>query len=173
MFSFSRDETKLGRLAESVGPMGSAGTPAQAVAFGDVVLLAPPYPMLGAALDQAGPMTGKVVIDATNPLTSDFRVVDFGPDGSAGEELAARLPAARVIKAFNTLPAGVYAAPDRRARLVLFLCGDDPDDRALVANLISDAGFAPSDTGPLSAARVQEPHGARYNTLLTEAAADD
>lgn len=167
MFSFSRDERKLQDLAVSVGPMGRFGTPAQATDFAEVILLAPPYPMLGSALGQAGPMNGKLVIDATNPYTADFQVVDLGPSGSAGEELAARLPAARVVKAFNTLPAAVYDAPDRGSRLVLFLCGDDPADREIVADLIRDAGFSPMDVGPLSAARKQEPLGDRYNAILT------
>lgn len=86
---------------------------------------------------------------------------------SAGCDTLHRTAARRVVKAFNTLPAGVYDAPDRQSRLALFLCGDDADARQVVTRLILDAGFAPVDAGPMSAAQLQEPGGPRYNSTLS------
>jgi hypothetical protein len=167
MFSFSRDPGKLRSLAAAAGPMGEAGTPAEAAAFGQVLLLAVPYPELDAVLAEINVPPRTVVIDATNPFTREYTVVDLGAAGSAGKALAARLPEVRVVKAFNTLPAEVYDSPDRENRLALFLCGDDADARRVVAGLVRDAGFAPVDAGPISAASIQEPGGPRYNAAVS------
>ncbi len=91
MLSFARDADKLESLARELG--ASVGTPAETVAFGDVVVVSVPWPVLPAALEQAGNLSGKIVIDTTNQFGS-------GPMPESGQTAAAfnraRIPGARV-----------------------------------------------------------------------------
>jgi 8-hydroxy-5-deazaflavin:NADPH oxidoreductase len=144
--SFARDETKLRELAAEIG--GQAGTPREAVEFGEVVMFATPWLLVDDVLAQAGSLEGKIVIDTTN---------QFGRDGwedlggrTAAQVNAARMAGARYTKAFNTMTAGFQAAAAGRtgpARVVMFLCGDDQEAKRIVAGLIDDAGFTPVDMG--------------------------
>ena len=172
LFSFSRDRARLEAAARAAGHGALTGTPADAAAFGDVVLLAPPWPAVEQALAAAGSLAGRVVIDTTNP----FMRGDVGPalgddDASAGEQIAACARGASVVKAYNTLPAAILGA-GRGATggpgLALFLCGDDADAKLITATLIAGSGFVPIDTGPLARAREQEPGGKLFNQPLTE-----
>src|SRR5262249_13970907 len=98
--SFARDHSTLAALAREIGAGASAGTPADAVAFGEVVVFSVPWGAIPQALEQAGDLTGKIVIDTTNQFGS-------GPMPAAGQTAAqfnaARMPAARYTKSFNTL----------------------------------------------------------------------
>lgn len=144
VLSFARDRAALESSAAAVG--ASADEPAAAVSGADVVLLAAPWSAMDEALAAAGDLTGTVVIDATNALGA-------GLDGPAAQELADRIPGARVVKAFNTVFAQLFAAA--RAEPTppsLVLCGDDPEAIRIAAGLASDAGFAPIDVGGLEQA---------------------
>lgn len=172
MFSFSRDPARLEAAARSAGASARTGTPAEAAAFADVVLLAPPWAAIDRALAASGSLDGRVVIDTTNPFLPGAVGLALAQDGaSAAEQIAARAPAARVVKAYNTLPAAILAA-GRGATggppLALFLCGDDDDAKLIARALIADSGFVPVDTGPLARAREQEPGGPLFNQPLTE-----
>ncbi|MGL6278029.1 MAG: NADPH-dependent F420 reductase, partial [Gaiella sp.] len=102
----------------------------------DAVLLAVPCQAAPAVLAAAGPLDGVVVIDATNNLSG-------GPDGAA---LAALVPGARTVKAFNTVFSPFFASPPTPAASLVY-CGDDDAAKDLVAELIRDAGFDPVDAG--------------------------
>lgn len=149
LFSFSREAAKPARLAAEAGGGARAGTPREAVAFGDLVLLAVPWPAIDDALAAAGPLAGKIVVDTTNQFGRDGFVAL--PGGlSAAEANARRLPGARQVKAFNTLTAGFQAAAAGRAgeaRAALFLAGEDASAKQVVAGLIEDIGFFPADVG--------------------------
>ena len=100
------------------------------------------YPDAQAAVDQYGDsLSGKVVVDITNPVNDSFDGLVTPPDGSAAQELASRAPGARVVKAFNTTFAGtlndgcVAGQP-----LDVFIAGDDEDAKATVAKLARTAG---------------------------------
>lgn len=112
-------------------------TVATAAAAGDVLLLAVPAAAAPEVLAAAGPLEGKVLVDATNNLSG-------GPDGAG---IAALAPGARVVKAFNTVFATFFhdTPPERPATLVL--CGDDATAKEAVAALARDAGFDPVDAG--------------------------
>lgn len=172
LFSFARTPGKLEALAASVGGRARAGTPADAAGFGNVVLLAAPWPVIDEALAAAGSLDGRVVIDATNPfLPGAVGLALEEDDSSAAEEIAARAAGALVVKAYNTLPAAILAAGPGATGgppLALFHCGDDEAAKQVVARLILDSGFAPVDTGPLYRARDQEPSGPLFNQPLTE-----
>jgi 8-hydroxy-5-deazaflavin:NADPH oxidoreductase len=158
VLSFSRDPDGLAQQAAGIGERARAGSARDATAFGDVVMLSVPWSVIPVALDQAGPLDGKIVIDTTN---------QFGPGGvqqlpagsTAAEYNQQRMPGARLVKSFNTLTAGFQAAAAGREpaeRVVLFLCGDDEQAKGIVAGLIEDAGFAPVDLGRLADAGPME-----------------
>lgn len=158
-FSFSRDPKKLEILAKS-NPHCGAGTPAEAVAASEVVLLSAGWTMVDEALRAAGAMDGKVLIDCTNPLKPDLSGLTVGLTTSAAEEIARRVPRSKVVKAFNTVFAEVYHSETRlfgsRIPSMLF-CGDDAGAKSLVSRLIIETGFEPVDAGPLASSRYLEP----------------
>ena len=156
MLSYSRDPAKLERAAADIG--GRAGTPAEAAAFGEVVMLSVPWTRIDEVLAGLGPLDGRIVVDTTN---------QFGPGGvedlpegrTAAQVNQARMPGARYTKAFNTLTSGFQAEAAGRTgadRVALFLCGDDAEAKAVVAGLIEDAGFTPIDAGGTADAAIME-----------------
>ena len=168
MVSFSRDEAELRRTAERIG--ATTGTPAEAAEQADVVVLSVPWGVVDLALDQTGTaLDGKVVIDTTNQfgrIDGRFGVLDLG-DRSAAATNAARVPAAKWVKAFNTLTAGFQAEAAHRTgpdRVVVFYATDHDDVIPVVERLIDDAGFDPVRTGTLARTDVghQEPKGDLY-----------
>ena len=156
LVSFSRDEANLRRLAADLGPRASHGTPADAVRFGEVVILAVPWSTLPAVLEQAGDLSGRVVIDTTNQFGD-------GPKPAAGQTAAAfnaaRMPGASYTKSLNTLTAGFQELAAEREgddRVVQWICGDDEGAKRIVATLIADAGYVPVDLGPVATCAVME-----------------
>jgi predicted dinucleotide-binding enzyme len=154
--SFSRDAEKLRALADGLG--ASYGSPGEAVAFGEVVMLSVPWRTVDDALAQAGSLDGKIVIDTTNQFGPQG--VEQLPEGLTAAQLnQRRMPGARLVKAFNTLTAGFQAEAAGRTgpdRVVMFMCGDDPGAKDVVARLIDDAGFTPVDLGGLGDATPME-----------------
>ena len=156
LLSFSRDAAGLERVAGATGRGARAGSPADAAAFGEVVVLSVPWSALPLALEQAGPLTGKIVIDTTN----QFGAAPLPAEGQTAAAFnAARMPGARYAKSFNTLTSAFQAEVAGRAgpdRVVQWLCGDDAAAKQVVAGLIEDAGFAPVDLGGTAGCTVME-----------------
>jgi len=128
-----------------------------AAAAGNVIALTVPWPAVEASIKALGPLTGKIVIDATNPLTPDFSLA-VGYTDSAGETVARLVPDARVVKAFNTTGSNNMADsryPD--GKLAMLVAGDDGEAKKVVLALASDLGFDPVDAGPLIMSRHLEP----------------
>jgi predicted dinucleotide-binding enzyme len=151
------DDPKVHRLlGESEG--ATAGSVAEAAAFGEVVVFATPWGATRDAVTHAGDLAGKVVFDATNPLAPDLSGLAAGGDTSAAEQVAGWAPGARVVKVFNTTGANNMADPifDEQAA-TMFYCGDDEEAKAVAARLAADLGFEPVDAGPLREARLLEP----------------
>jgi predicted dinucleotide-binding enzyme len=156
----SRDPARIRGEVAKFGHGASAGTYREAAQFGDAVFLAVPWHALAETLKAAGSLSGKVVVDCTNPLTKDMNLA-VGCTTSAAEETARACPDAGVVKAFNTIFAGIYKAGDLGSgeqRLDMLYCGDDPAAKRTVAGIIESLGLVPVDAGPLSAARLIEPH---------------
>jgi 8-hydroxy-5-deazaflavin:NADPH oxidoreductase len=154
--SFARDTYKLEQLASQMGANASVGTPAEAVAFGEVVMFSVPWDAIPVALGQAGDLTGKIVIDTTNQFGSGPMPAE---DQTAAQFNAARMPGARYTKSFNTLTASFQAKAAGRQgaeRVVQWVCGDDQAAKKIVAQLIDDAGFAPVDLGGTADCAVME-----------------
>ena len=126
-----------------------AGTPSEVTETAEVVVLATPWETTEAAIAQAGDLSGKVVVDATNPIASDFSGLIPGP--SAGEQIAGWAKGARVVKAFNTIGYNVMASPGfSEGPATLLVAGDDSEAKAVVHRLASEIGFDPIDAGPLA-----------------------
>ncbi|HEY6295982.1 MAG TPA: NAD(P)-binding domain-containing protein [Streptosporangiaceae bacterium] len=156
LLSFSRDPQSLEVLAAELGPGATTGSPAEAVAFGEVVVLSVPWSTLPQALEQAGSLAGRIVIDTTNQFGAP-------PLPAAGQTAASfnasRMPGARYTKSFNTLTSAFQAETVGRKgdeRVVQWLCGDDAEAKHVVAGLIEDAGFVPVDLGGTAGCAVME-----------------
>lgn len=175
----SRSPETLGALVAELGPRAGAGTPAEVVAFGEVIVLATRWNQTPAAVAGIGPWEGKIVIDTTNnrfgPGPND--VHELG-DRTSSEVVAALVPGARLVKAFNHQPITSLTEQLGRAggsQNALFLAGDDVGAKAIVAGLIRDIGGEPFDTGSLrEGGRLQASGGgplAGHGRLLTPAEA--
>jgi predicted dinucleotide-binding enzyme len=159
IFSFSRSPEKLKSLADA-DENASAGSPAEAALRSEVILFSVRWGNVMEAIEAAGPLQGKIVIDCTNPLNTDLSGLAVGHTSSAAEEIEKMAPGATVVKAFNTVFADVYHDESRLfgSRLTtMFYCGGDRGAKTAVAQLIKDAGFEPLDAGPLRSARYLEP----------------
>jgi NADPH-dependent F420 reductase len=138
----------------------TAARPDQALADSSVVVVATGYADAIPALKSLGSLAGKVVIDATNPLSADFMSLTIGHDTSAAEEIAKAIPEARVVKAFNTVFAEVLAAGPSLSpgqTVPVFVAGDDDSARKAAMDLAQSIGFNAVDAGPLKNARYLEP----------------
>jgi predicted dinucleotide-binding enzyme len=163
-----KDTADAEAVIEDIGADGSAkpGRSGDPIAD-DVVVLAVYYPDAKGAVERYGEaLSGKVVIDITNPVNESFDGLVTPPDGSAAQELAASAPGARVVKAFNTTFAGTLREGEVSGQpLDVFLAGDDDDARATVSRLVEDAGLRPIDAGPLKRARELEAAGLLHMSI--------
>jgi 8-hydroxy-5-deazaflavin:NADPH oxidoreductase len=152
-------------VADSVGGQ-VAPSNAAAVVDADIVVLAVPYGAVEKVAEEiAVPVTGKIVIDVTNPLRPDLSGLAV-TDRSAAEVIQEQLPDASVVKAFNTVLAANHAEPVLDGvPLDGYLAGDDPAGKKVVAQLLVDMGYRPVDVGDLQAARSLE-HMALLNIRL-------
>ena len=131
---------------------GTLGDPIQ----GDVVVLAVPYGAVDSVVGQyASQLSGKVVVDITNPINFEtFDGLATPPGSSAPEEIATLVPEARVVKAFNTTFAGTLLAGEVAGQqLDVFVAGDDSEAKRKVMQLVEAGGQRPIDAGPLRRAR--------------------
>ena len=153
----SRHPEQLQAFAKELGPNVKVGTPREAAAFGDVVMLAVPYgatPQVGR--DYAAELKGKVVLDAGNPYPSrdgDMAVRDR--QRGTGVASAEYLPGTRLVRAFNAINSGPLErdAFHKPEKLGIPLAADDPDAMKVAEQLVADAGFDPVPVGKLSRAR--------------------
>jgi predicted dinucleotide-binding enzyme len=114
----------------------------------------------GVAQQYGDGLSGKVVVDITNPVNETFDGLVTPPDGSAAQELARSVPGARVVKAFNTTFAGTLSEGSVAGQpLDVFIASDDDDAKPTVATLVEDGGMRPVDSGPLKRARELEAAG--------------
>lgn len=161
VFSYARSERKLKRLAREARGKARAGTPREAAEDADAVLLAVHWLRIADVLQQAGDLSGKVVVTCSMPMDEDNTELVVPHASSGAEELAKRIPNARVVSAFGTVPSevffDVYERRRRTPRPSLVYCGDDRRAKKVAVELIRDVGFDPVDAGPLRIARYLEP----------------
>ena len=148
---------KARELLKAAGENASAATAGEAAAGAEVVVLATPWTATEAIVGSLGDLTGKIVVDCTNPLTPDLSGLLVGPGTSGGEEVARWAAGVRVVKAFNTTGSGNMVDPAYGGEnLAMFLCGDDAEAKAAVAGLTEELGFEAVDAGPLARSRQHE-----------------
>lgn len=161
--AIARVVTAGGNAVEHLGPEDAERVPG-----GDVVVLAVPYPAVSDVLAaHAEHLTGKVVVDITNPL--DFQTFDsltVPADSSAAAEIAAAVPGARVLKAFNTTFAATLATGTvGDDSTTVLIAGDDTEAKDLLAAVVTAGGLRAVDAGPLRRARELEALGFLQITL--------
>ncbi|WP_409328622.1 NADPH-dependent F420 reductase [Trujillonella humicola] len=135
--------------------------PAEAVRDAELVVLA----VLGsAAVDVvtplAGELAGKVLVDATNPLdtSSGAPQLFVGHTDSLGEQVQRAVPAARVVKAYNTVGNALMVDPQLPGGPpTMFIAGDDPGAKEVVTGLLRETGWDVADLGGIEASRWLEP----------------
>ncbi|MEO8308260.1 MAG: NADPH-dependent F420 reductase [Pseudomonadota bacterium] len=151
------DPEALKPLAAKLGSKVRVGTPREAAAFGDVVLISVPYsalPQVGQ--DYAKELAGKVVIDTGNPYPQrDGAMADEARRVGTGVSSARYLPGVRLVRAFNAISWTNLRDLGNRAnsKVAIPLAGDDSKALATVEGLVRDAGFDPVVVGGLSEAR--------------------
>lgn len=177
MFS-SRHPEQLQEMAKQIG--AQTGTPAEAAAFGQVILLAIPFGQIPELTSTLGELEGKILIDATNPYPK--RDGDLAQQVLADEDLSAtgytagQFPAARVVKAFNSIH---YEFLDEAAfqegddRIAVQIAGEDAEAKKVVTELISDIGFVAQDLGGLMDSIYFEPGGILFNLNIPLAEAKE
>jgi len=160
VFSYSRSDAKLKKLAREAKGKSRAGTPREAAQDADGLLLAVHWSRVNHVLKQAGDLSGKVIITCSLPMNLDDTELVISGTSSGAEALAKKLPAARIVSAFNTVPSevlfNVFAARRKKTRPSLIYCGEDSKAKKIAARLIQDVGFDPVDAGPLRIARYTE-----------------
>lgn len=152
MFS-SRDLEDDKALAARLGPNARAGTVREAAAFGTVLLVAVPYTALpGIGKDLGDLIKGKVIIDACNPIVArDGEMAVAAREKGVGLVSQEFLPGARIVRAFNAIPAAKMAeAADKGERFGMPMAGDDPNAISVASGLIRQVGYEPVLVGTLA-----------------------
>lgn len=164
-----------GNMAKAIGGVVAAG--GSTVQYlgrdggavdGSAVVLAVPYPEVEAVLATYGAqLADKTIVDITNPV--DFATFDgltVPSDSSAAATIAAALPDARVLKAFNTTFAATLASGTAGSHTTtVLIAGDDDEAKAELAALVRAGGLNAVDAGALSRARELEALGFLQITL--------
>lgn len=167
----SRHPEELQELAHSLGPKVRVGTPREAAAFGEVVLISIPYmalPQVGR--DYKAELAGKVVLDTGNPYPQrDGAMAEEARRKGTGVASAEYLTGTRLVRAFNAINYSDLKSEAHRAppRVGIPLAGDDTAALAVASRLVRDAGFDPVVVGPLSRAREFDVGTKVYTQLLT------
>lgn len=149
----ARDVADARQVAERIG-VSSAATPAEAASDAEVVVLAVPFGAAEAvAAEVASAAPDPVIVDATNPIKPDYSGLVSAGGPSGAERVAAAAHSTRVVKAFNTVFAGLQAESGTLdGPIDVLLAGDDRDAKATVAALVNSIDARPIDAGPLTAA---------------------
>jgi predicted dinucleotide-binding enzyme len=168
-----RDAEQAKRAAEGAGPRARTGSPKEAVAFGDAVLIAVPYGALPAVAKEVGEgLKGKVVIDPNNPVPSrDGELGVQAKEKGAAVSTAAILPGARLVRSFNSWG---YSTMQREAnrpapRMALPVSADDPATLKIGMKLVADAGFDPVAAGSLADSKAYDLGSSVSGKILTAA----
>lgn len=154
----SRHPEQLATMVKELGPKAKAGTPEEAITFGDAVFIAVPYKAYPDLAKEIGPaLKGKIVLDAGNATQKrDGALYDEVQANGIGATSAKYFPGARLVRAFNAANYKVFAkegadgGKDRAGgRMAIPIAGDDPEALKVAEGLVRDAGFDPVVVGPL------------------------
>lgn len=144
-------------LIRSINSSVKVGTIGEAASFANVIVLAIPWMAVEETIKSAGNLSGKILIDPTNPINADCTGLIIESSTSAAEEIAKWAKGSKVVKAFNSI--GAKTLDNLQFGLVradAFICGDDFNSKTLVKQLATEIGFDTLDAGPLINARMLE-----------------
>ena len=156
--------SKVQAAVDSTGGKALAASVLEAASHGEVLILATPWNATQDALASAGNLTGKIIIDATNPIEMTpaglAAGLTIGYTTSAAEEIAQWASEALIVKAFNNIGASCFENLQFGSQTATtFICGDDVEAKKIVTNVAQDIGFEVIDVGDLKQARLLEPMG--------------
>lgn len=157
-----RDVTKTESVAAAKSSGAGLATLSEAARGAEVIVLAVPWGVAIETVKALGDLSGKTLLDCTNPLSADLSNLVLGTTTSGGEQVAAAAPGAKVVKIFNTTGSANMAQPHGSTMLY---AGDDAEAKAVASKLASDLGFDPIDLGPLATSRLLEPFALVWITL--------
>lgn len=152
---------KTQALVGKLGGKARAVAPAEAAASADFIVLTTPWPQAEAAVRSLGNVSGKIILDAINPLAMgpDGLGLEIGHSISAGEKVQGWAAGALVFKTLNTTGFGNMGNPVfNGVKSVMFVAGDDEEHKPKVMALVGELGFEVIDAGPLRNARLLEAH---------------
>lgn len=172
MFS-SRHPEELKSLVERMGPLARSGSVRDALAFGDVILMAVPYgvyPQI--SKDYGKDFAGKIVVDAGNAVIArDGEIAKPARENGVGLTTAKLFPGARIVRAFNILGTGrLKDMANHSPRFAIPVAGDDQEALKVVTGLVREAGFEPVVLGSLQRSKIFEQGGPLYGAQMS---ADD
>ncbi|MCC3409698.1 MAG: NADPH-dependent F420 reductase [Microcoleus sp. PH2017_10_PVI_O_A] len=161
---------KVQSAVEATGGNARAASVGEAASHGQVSILATPWNGTQEAIAAAGDLTGKIIIDATNPIEMTpaglAAGLTIGHTTSAAEEIAKWAIGSQVVKAFNNIGASCFENLQFGSQTATaFICGDNADAKKIVTNLAEDIGFEVVDAGALKQARLLEPLGMLWINL--------
>ena len=156
--------SKVQSAVDSTGGKAVAASVEEAASHGEVLILATPWNATQEALASSGNLSGKIIIDATNPIEMTpaglAAGLTIGYTTSAAEEIAKWASGALVVKAFNNIGASCFENLQFGSQTAsAFICGDDLEAKKIVTNVAQDIGFQVIDAGDLKQARLLEPLG--------------
>lgn len=171
LFSSRHPDELRGMVAE-LGSSARAGTPGEAIAFGNAIFLAIPYKAYPQfSHDYSKALAGKIVLDAGNATVArdGQELMNEVQQNGIGLTSAKYFPGARLVRAFNTLGSGVIAREANRegSRIAIPIAGDDKDAVAAASALVRDAGFDPVVVGGLDRAKEFQMGAAGYGQIVT------
>ncbi|HWK01372.1 MAG TPA: NADPH-dependent F420 reductase [Xanthobacteraceae bacterium] len=168
MFS-SRHPEELKNLVAEAGPNASAGSVQDAIAFGNVILLAVPYKALpDVGREHGAALKGKIVLDAGNPIpTRDGEIGNEGQKNGPGETTLKYIPGVRLVRAFNSFGGRIFATEGNRAgeKIGVPLASDDAEALKIAEKLVRDVGFEPVSV-PLARGREFAPPAPLFTRAL-------
>lgn len=154
-----RDTTtdKVKTLLTEVGSSATARLMAEAVTDAEVIVLTVPWEAVPEVLQTVGSLSGKILLDSTNPLTGNQLNAALNLSTSGGEQVAVWFAGARVVKIFNSIGWESMANPQYGTEAAtMFYAGDDAQAKQIAAQLASDLGFEPIDAGSLAVSKFLE-----------------
>jgi predicted dinucleotide-binding enzyme len=148
--SRSPGRASVARLVAATGEGASATTQSEASAQAGIVVLAVPGMLVEEITKSLGDLSGKIIIDPTNPLQRSKLGLEHGVESSNGEIIQNAAPDAYVVKAFNTLNWRTMVDPDESGGPVSIpLAGNSGSAKKTVAKLVAEMGLEPIDVGPI------------------------
>ncbi len=155
----SRDPSRVDKWIDSNGVHAKSGTYSNATGFGDVVLLSTIWSDTKSAIQSAGSLEEKILIDCTNPEDQNEHRLVIGFSTSGAEEIEKWASGAKVVKAFNHIYGTMLEVGSQfgSQNASIFYCGNDLEAKKVVADLAREIGLDPVDAGELRNARYVEP----------------